>query len=138
MFIEASCSSLDADISSESKYKLAYIVKNNANIENIKLKSTEDSVNGLADIVESKVDVTKIYDPNYLKDLDKSLKPVIKKFIGSNKQSLNEYITFDPTMAWYYAPIKAKNGVWSDPYNDQNLKMNLVIYSKPVIVEFRF
>lgn len=91
MFIEASCSSLDADISSESKDKLAYIVKNNTNIENIKLKSTKDSVNGLADIVESKVDVTKIYDPNYLKDLDKSLKPVVKKFIGSNKQSLNEY-----------------------------------------------
>ncbi|BCZ49249.1 methyl-accepting chemotaxis protein [Clostridium gelidum] len=156
-------------ISSESKDKLAYIVKNNANIENIKLKSTEDSVNGLADIVESKVDVTKIYDPNYLKDLDESLKPVVKKFIGSNKQSLDEYITFDPTilgkvygsmfvldngqyvdggslpieqfkeddptMAWYYAPIKAKNGVWSDPYNDQNLKMNLVTYSKPVIVD---
>jgi len=156
-------------ISAESKDKLAYIVKNNANIQNIKLKSTEDSVNSLADIVASKVDVTKISDPNYLNDFNESLKPVIKQFISSNKQSFDEYIVFDPNilgkvytsmfklengqfvdgsgipieqfkeddpkMAWYYAPIKAKKGVWSDPYIDEMVNINLVTYSKPVIVD---
>ena len=38
----------------------------------------------------------------------------------------------DETMSWYYDPIKQKMGVWSEPYEDQNLKKRLITYSVPI------
>ncbi|WP_379135650.1 methyl-accepting chemotaxis protein [Paenibacillus sp. sgz500958] len=52
------------------------------------------------------------------------------------KQDLGDIATFDPldsTMAWYYKPIQEGQGVWSEPYIDQDLKINMITYSKPIV-----
>ena len=155
-------------ISSESKDNLINITKSNANLQNIQLKQTEDSVNGIVNIVASKIDMSKISDPNYLNYFNESLKSVVKKFLSDAKGSMDEYIILDPNlvgkvyensyiigngnlqeqnelgieefnednpnMAWYYDPIKVKGGVWSNPYVDENIKINMVTYSKPVFI----
>ncbi len=38
----------------------------------------------------------------------------------------------DPTMEWYYLPIKENKGVWVDPYYWEDFKMDVVTYAKPV------
>ncbi len=161
-----------AIISSESKDKLINITRNNANKQNLQLQVIQDSVDGLANIVASKVDMSKISNPNYLNDFNESLKPVVKKFLIESKGSMDEYLVFDPAlnnkvyenmyildngnykeesllsldefnetdpaMSWYYGPLKSKSGIWSDPYVDQNLKVNMVTYSKPIFVDGKF
>ncbi|MBV7272076.1 hypothetical protein I6U48_03985 [Clostridium sp. PL3] len=159
-------------ISSEAKDKLSYLTKSNSDVENLQLRTTQNSVDGLASVVSSKVDITKLSDSNYLKEFNESLKPIVKSFLSENKGAVDEYVTFDanfpgelyystfllndgkyeeppaipkeqfkeddPSMAWYFDPIKSKQGVWSDPYEDKTLKLNLITYSKPVIVNGKF
>ena len=48
--------------------------------------------------------------------------------------TVDQFNETDPTMSWYYGPANAKVGVWSDPYVDQNLNVNMITYSKPVFV----
>lgn len=37
-----------------------------------------------------------------------------------------------PGLEWYYAPKKLKKGVWSKPYIDNDIKINMVTYSAPI------
>lgn len=51
------------------------------------------------------------------------------------KQQLTKASEYDPNnsaMAWYYDPIKAKKGVWTDPYINKENKKNMVSYTAPV------
>lgn len=41
----------------------------------------------------------------------------------------------NPSMDWFYSPIKSKKGVWSKPYYWDRLGMKLLTYSAPVYVE---
>ncbi|MCT4595268.1 MAG: methyl-accepting chemotaxis protein [Anaeromicrobium sp.] len=34
--------------------------------------------------------------------------------------------------AWYFRPIKGGQGIWSNPYYDENLKANVITYSSPI------
>lgn len=38
------------------------------------------------------------------------------------------------SMGWYFGPLKAKKGLWKDPYDDQYFKVKMITYSAPVIV----
>ncbi|MCH4889670.1 HAMP domain-containing protein [Acidaminobacter sp. JC074] len=38
-------------------------------------------------------------------------------------------------LTWYYGPLNAKEGVWSNPYDDIFLKERLMTYSYPIIIE---
>lgn len=35
-------------------------------------------------------------------------------------------------LEWYYVPKKLKRGIWSDPYIDNDIKINMITYSAPV------
>ena len=37
-----------------------------------------------------------------------------------------------PGLEWYYAPKKLKKGVWSPPYIDNDIKIDMITYSAPV------
>ncbi len=39
----------------------------------------------------------------------------------------------DPAMQWYWAPLAADKGVWSDPYEDEFVGGNLLTYSVPIV-----
>lgn len=43
----------------------------------------------------------------------------------------------NPSMAWYYQPIREKKGSWSKPYYWERLGMKLLTYSAPVYIQGR-
>lgn len=49
--------------------------------------------------------------------------------------TLEQTSSKDEAMGWYFKPIEQKKGVWSDPYEDQNLKQKLITYSTPIIID---
>jgi methyl-accepting chemotaxis protein len=36
---------------------------------------------------------------------------------------------------WYFNPLQQQKGVWTDPYTDVQLKMSLLTYSAPIVVD---
>jgi methyl-accepting chemotaxis protein len=46
-------------------------------------------------VIASKIDTSKISDPEYINDFNESLKPVVKKFLSESKGSMDEYIVFN-------------------------------------------
>ncbi len=77
-----------------------------------------------------------VFNPNLTGDLYQSIHTLI-----DGQFQLNNFLVkdqFDPDssdMAWYYGPANAKAGVWSDPYVDANLQINMVTYSAPIYIE---
>lgn len=43
-----------------------------------------------------------------------------------------------PDLEWFYQPKKLKKGVWSKPYVDFDLKINMITYSTPVYLKKKF
>ncbi|MGV8979658.1 methyl-accepting chemotaxis protein [Clostridium sp.] len=43
-----------------------------------------------------------------------------------------DFVESNVDMNWYYAPIKAKSGLWSKPYIDSASKINMISYTMPV------
>jgi methyl-accepting chemotaxis protein len=53
------------------------------------------------------------------------------KFILQKEDTdISEFDLKNEDMQWYYNPIKEGKGVWSDPYTDTDLNINMVTYSK--------
>ncbi|MCK4260256.1 MAG: methyl-accepting chemotaxis protein [Halanaerobiales bacterium] len=50
-------------------------------------------------------------------------------------QESEDISAFNPTneeMEWYYRPIKERMGIWSEPYIDNNINVNMISYSKAI------
>ncbi len=47
--------------------------------------------------------------------------PYIEWFYPENKE-----------MSWYYNPIKKKKGIWSEPYDEIDLGINIISYTQPI------
>lgn len=43
-----------------------------------------------------------------------------------------DLIPSNPALGWYYNPIEAEKGVWSQPYVDQSLNVKMITYSLPI------
>ena len=56
-------------------------------------------------------------------------------FTFSQTLLLKDFHQDNPYMNWYYDPVKAKKGVWSDIYFDPYLNMDIVTYSQPVYID---
>lgn len=52
--------------------------------------------------------------------------------IVNNNYKLEDYIEDNEELAWYYKPIKAEMGLWSDIYEDSISKTNMISYTKPI------
>jgi len=62
-------------------------------------------------------------------------KGVIKRL---ENDSLMDFNLNNPAMAWYYDAVKAKKGVWSNPYFDQldeKTAVEMISYSEPVYID---
>lgn len=53
-------------------------------------------------------------------------------YSSQSPSKLSEYNINNEDMAYYYNPIKSKSPVWSDPYIDATLGINIVSYSQPL------
>ncbi len=54
------------------------------------------------------------------------------------KQPLGAMSDFEPGtegMDWYFGAIKTKNGLWSDIYEDVDLKIPMITFSKPAFIQ---
>lgn len=87
---------------------------------------------------ESSKDIMGIYvliDPSLTKesygawyaDVDNS-----KRFVEQKLTKASDFYESNPAMAWYYNPIKAKKGVWTDPYVNKENKKEMISYAVPV------
>ncbi|MBU3189963.1 methyl-accepting chemotaxis protein [Clostridium bowmanii] len=47
-------------------------------------------------------------------------------------ENSEDFVENNVNKNWYYAPIKAKSGLWSKPYIDSASKMNMISYTMPV------
>lgn len=93
---------------------------------------------------ESVMSIYLIFDPEFLKH---------KSVIGlwyMDKNLNNEFVQADNGLAstmypekredleWYYQPKKLKKGVWSPPYKDDDIKVDMITYSAPVYADKKF
>lgn len=67
------------------------------------------------------------YDVTYKYDEQKK-----ESYMKGNSAKIEDFKEDNPDMSWYYDPIKAKKGVWSDPYVDSGSKVNMISYTMPV------
>lgn len=45
---------------------------------------------------------------------------------------MSDFVASDPAMAYYFAPLEKGAGLWSAPYEDKDLKLQMVTYSAPI------
>lgn len=87
---------------------------------------------------ESGKDIMGVYvliDPSLTKESYGAWYADINDSKGFVEQKLTKASDFDennPAMAWYYNPIKAKKGVWTDPYVNKENKKEMISYTVPV------
>lgn len=93
---------------------------------------------------ESVMSIYLTFDPKYLKHksviglwyMDKDLN---NKFVKSdNGLTSTMYPENREDLEWYYQPKKLKASVWSPPYNDDDIKIDMITYSAPVYVDNKF
>lgn len=48
--------------------------------------------------------------------------------------SMDKFNPANKDMEWYYAPFNAKKGIWSDPYVDSRLQVNMITFTQPIII----
>lgn len=56
------------------------------------------------------------------------------KFVLNNILTKDRFRPDDPLMDWYYEPIKAGKGVWTEPYYDPDLKIHTITYAAPIFI----
>lgn len=114
-----------------NKYKIPYIENYlNSIVSPLLLYSTKH--------VESLVSIYFIFDPKLLrhKELiglwytDPSIKGDFK--LTDNGPTSDMYPENRKELEWFYIPKKLKNGVWSQPYIDKDIKIDMITYSTPV------
>jgi methyl-accepting chemotaxis protein len=52
--------------------------------------------------------------------------------IANDENYINKFYQDNEEMDWFYLPIKTGKGVWSDPYVDTDINVNMVSYSKAI------
>ena len=119
-------SQIDESKISDSNYMEETMVKINKIVE-----SSAKSVTGNTDSYA-------IFNP----EVTKSTKVYHCLMVRNNDafENAGEVLTLEQTkskdkaMEWYFKPIEQKKGIWSNPYEDQNLKQKLITYSAPIYV----
>ncbi|MDD3014323.1 MAG: response regulator [Candidatus Gastranaerophilales bacterium] len=69
------------------------------------------------------------YNHDYAGDYDGAW--FVDKGKGFNRIILNSTIEQEDS-PWYFLPVAAKKGLWSEPYKDPDLKKDMITYSVPV------
>lgn len=72
-------------------------------------------------------DGSKIYEVFYEYDEQKKQSEMLL-----DDENLEDFVEDNVDMKWFYAPIKAKSGLWSKPYIDSASKINMISYTMPV------
>jgi len=67
------------------------------------------------------------FDVAYLYDQNKK-----KGIINTNSYDFEDFKEDNEDLDWYYNPIKAKKGVWSDIYVDSVSKVSMMSYTMPI------
>ncbi|WP_322904125.1 methyl-accepting chemotaxis protein [Paenibacillus campi] len=111
-------------------------IQNSSYMEQLMPRMRDLTINSL-ESVSGNIDAYVMFDPNVTKS-EKVFQSVMLRTEQNTLQDAGQLIArkqFNPndtTMGWFYNPIKARAGVWSEPYEDQNLKIRLITYSAPV------
>lgn len=58
--------------------------------------------------------------------------------ITDNGPTSDMYTGTEEELEWYFRPKKYKKGIWSEPYKDMNLKIDMITYSVPVYSKNNF
>lgn len=114
-----------------NKYKIPYLENYmNSIVTPLFLYTTKNITNLMS--------IYLIFDPEYL---------IHKQVIGIWYTDIKKRGNFQPTdngftyqmypenresLEWYYIPKKLKKGVWSKPYIDDDIKINMITYSAPI------
>lgn len=93
---------------------------------------------------ESVMSIYLTFDPEFLKHksviglwyMDKNLTGKFSK--ADNGLTSTMYPEKREDLEWYYQPKKLKTGVWSPPYNDDDIKIDMITYSAPVYADKKF
>ncbi len=58
-----------------------------------------------------------------------------KSAMELNGYALDEFDESNEDLSWYYDPIKAGEGVWSEPYVDSISNVNMISYTMPLYID---
>lgn len=118
--------SIDVSKAKDDNYLDSY-VKELSNI----IKSIGDSNKGIVGLyvnLDPKfTSGNKAFDATYVYDESKK-----KSTIDTNVYKLEDYKEDNEDLDWYYNPIKAKKGVWSDIYVDSESNVSMISYTMPI------
>lgn len=93
---------------------------------------------------ESVMSIYLTFDPEFLKHrsviglwyMDKNLD---NKFVkADNGLTRTMYPENREDLEWFYQPKKLKRGIWSPPYTDDDIKVDMITYSAPVYAGKKF
>ena len=52
--------------------------------------------------------------------------------VNVNEYTIDEFVPTNDSLSWYYNPVKAGKGLWSEPYVDSISNVNMISYTMPV------
>jgi len=107
---------------SNSDYRNLYMAEMNETIkgigENVKL------INGVYFIVDPTL-TNAVYESWYVKDENSS-------FVFQEPEDISEFYRENENVKWYYEPVDSKTGIWSPPYVDATINVNMISYTEAI------
>ena len=105
------------------------------------LDQLDDTVTQYAYLLENNVDAYVVLGPQY-SDVNLYNSTIVLNDDGATYDKLEEPLPNEaladpdsPDSAWYYGPVEAGEGVWSDVYTDEYIGGDLITYSTPIIAD---
>jgi len=128
---------------------LSNVIENTANLKDLKTnpRYAEELISGLKPIIKKFAESGKININTYFvmnEEFAKNgnlqdilfMNPDGKGFAETDAPlSIKDMKNDKDSFGWFYSPIESGKGIWTDPYEDTTLKMKLLTYSVPVIVD---
>lgn len=118
--------SIDVSKAKDDKYLISYEKELGNMVKNI-----GDSTEGIDELYinfdPKFTSGSKGFDVTYIYDKSKK-----ENNVSFDVCKLEDYKEDNEDLDWYYNPIKAKKGLWSDIYLDSVTKVNMISYSMPI------
>lgn len=106
----------------QSDYRETFMSEMNSIIETI--GGNTDLINGIYFIVNPELtDV--VYESWYVKN-EKDI------FVYQESEDISEFYPENENVEWYYKPIDSKTGIWSSPYVDATINVNMISYTEAI------
>ncbi|MBI9012650.1 MAG: diguanylate cyclase [Clostridiales bacterium] len=106
----------------QSDYRETFMSEMNSIIETI--GGNTDLIYGVYFIVNPEL-TKEVYESWYVKNEENI-------FVYQEPEDISDFYPENESVEWYYKPIASKTGVWSTPYVDATINVNMISYTKAI------